>query len=178
MADSQSNNKLSESGALTGNAAELIKGLSGVYLEYAKQNSLRNPKRGFNMLFERWFRLDPHAIEPLHKEFLGSVTHFVTKLALALERMKDSEPEVCGDYAGRALGIMFAPKPDKQKTDADRYLVIAEYESVPLFSYASRDDLQGIRDELLKRTPRRFMFPKQLEMVELIEKIISEKRDA
>ena len=172
--DLQSNSKLSESGAGTENAAELIKGLSGAYLEYAKKNSLQNPKRGFNVLFERWFHLDPHEIKPLHKEFLEDVKHFVTKLALALERMKDSEPEVCGDYAGRALGIMFAPKPDKQKTDADRYLVIAEYESVPLFSYASSDDLQRIRDALLKRTQRRFMFPKQLEMVELLEKIISE----
>ena len=125
-------------------------------------------------MFERWFYLDPNAIKPLHKEFLDEVKRLVAELAPVLERMEGSDPEACRDHAARALGIMFAPKPSKQKTDADRYLAIAEYESVPLFSFAPRDDLTRVRDGLLKRTPRRFMFPKQLEMVKLLEKIISE----
>ena len=172
-ADTQRN----EVDAHTWNAAELLEGLSGAYLEYAKKNSLQNPKRGFNVLFEKWFILDPEAIKPVHKEFLECVKRHVTELVLALEHMEKIAPEVCRDYAGKALYIMFTPKPDKQKTDADRYLAIAEYESVPLFSYASRDDLQRIRDQLLNRTPKRFMFPKQLKMVESIESIISEKSD-
>ena len=129
-------------------------------------------------MFEKWFILDPNAIKPLNKEFLEDVRNYAAKLALVLERMDESAPEVCRDYAGKALGIMLAPKPDKQKTDADRYLAIAEYESVPLFSFASPNDLRRIKDELLKRTPKRFMFPKQLEMVELLENIISEKSEA
>ena len=158
--------------ALTESAAELLEELSGAYLEYARKNRIENPKRGFNLLFEKWFKLDPNEIKPLHKEFLDNVKHFVAKLVLVLESMDEGAPEICCDYAGKALGIMFAPKPDKQKKDADRYLTIAEYESVPLFSYASPDDLRRIRDELLKRTPKRFMFPKQLEMVSYMEKNI------
>ena len=156
------------------NADELIKGLSGIYLEYVKKNSLESPKKGFNLLFEKWLNLDPHAIKPLHKEFLDNVRHYITELVSILERLNKSAPEICRDYTGKALDIMFAPKPDKPNTDVDRYMAIAEYESVPLFSYASSDDLQRIRDELQKRTPKRFMLPKQLEMVGFMEKIISE----
>jgi len=166
---------INEATSLAGNAAELIDGLRGAYLEYAQKNRIENTKRGFSRLFEKWFNLDPLAIKPLHQEFLDNVGHFVAKLVLVLKRMDIITPEICRDYAGKALDIMFAPKPDKAKTDADRYFTIAEYESVPLFSYASSEDLQCTRDKLLKRTPKRFMFPKQLEMLEFMDNKIAEK---
>ena len=160
---------MNEVDALTENAAELIERLGGVYLEYKKKNNLENPKRGFNRLFEKWLTLDPLAIKPIHQEFLDNVNRIVVELVLILEHINGIAPEVCRDYTGKALGIMFTPKPDKAKTDTDRYFTIAEYESVPLFSYASLEDLQRFRSELLKRTPKRFMFPKQLEMIEIMD---------
>ena len=155
----------------------MLESLSGVYLEYAKKNRLESPKKGFNLLFEKWLNLDPLEIKPLHKDFLDNVRHLVTELVSVLERLDKNAPDVCRDYTGKAFDIMFAPKPDKPNTDVDRYLAIAEYESVPLFSFASLDDLRRIRDELLKRTPKRFMLPKQLEMIGFMENMISEKRD-
>ena len=54
------------------------------------------------------------------------------------------------------------------------YLLAAEYQCAPLLPYLPREALERWRAELLRRTPRRMIFPKERELLARIETLMGE----
>jgi len=159
----------------------LLRELGEVYAAYT-QNAFEGSgrKRGVTRLFRRWFAsFDPMAVQPVHQAFLDDVERIVKDLARALESIQAEFPEKTAAYAAQALDIIFSSKPSRQKTTAEWYVTVSEYQSEMLLPYASPDKLQSVRIDMLRRTPKRLMFPKQRQLLDAIESRImqqSEKR--
>jgi hypothetical protein len=158
-------------------AAHLLECLKDVYSAYMQADSEeKNKKQGVTRLFRKWFASsDPLAAAPVHQEFLNEIGRIVTELASALEEIKQEHPQTCMDYAEKALDLMLAPKPEREKTTVDWYLMVSEYQCASLLPYASMGKLQFIRNDLLKRTPKRLMLPKQRELIESMDNLILKK---
>ena len=158
-------------------ASVLLKALDEVYQAYIQTNAGgKSKKRGIADLFKRWFSgFNPLEVQPAHHMFLDEVGRIVSDLAYALAGIKSENPELSAVYAGNALDIMLASKSGREKTTAEWYLTVAEYQCEPLLQYASTDKLRSARSVLLKRTPKRLMFPKQRELIKSIESLIQEK---
>ncbi|MGE5496062.1 MAG: hypothetical protein ACM3S4_12265 [Burkholderiales bacterium] len=157
-------------------AEALLEQLSGVYKSYVESSEPKGRSlKGFARLFKKWISYNAEAVEPLNQEFLDNVERITSGLAAALEQLIKSDPELCSAYAAKAADIMLSPKPSREKTTAEWYLTVAEYKSACLLPYLAKGDLKRIRDAQLKATPKRLMYPKQRELFELMEKLLSEK---
>ncbi len=157
-------------------AAALLEQLSGVYKSYVENNQPKERSlKGVARLFKKWISFNAEAVEPLNQEFLDNVERITANLSATLEQLKKSDPELCSAHAAKAADIMLSPKPSREKTTAEWYLTVAEYKSACLLPYLAKSDLKRIRDAQLKATPKRLMYPKQRELFELMEKLLSEK---
>jgi len=152
---------------------ERILSLNKLYSEYA-QHGGPSEKKDIGTMFSNWMRPSKVQIEPEHKVFLDSVQQEVSELEANLAALADLDLEACEELAGRALAFIFAKKPKKETTDVERYLAISEYHAPCLFRYASRTDLERIRIGLLERVPKRLMFPRHRELVDLLEQMIGD----
>ncbi len=154
--------------------ARLIESLKDVYSSYAQADT-EEPKsrQRITRLFKKWFSgFDPLTTQPVNEAFLSEVQRIVAKMAAVLENMKNKTPDASEAIAAKALDIMLAPKPRREKTTTDWYLSISEYLCAPLLPYASSDKLMSARTDMLKRTPKRMMLPKQRELLNTIEETI------
>lgn len=158
-------------------AAKLLERLTDIYLDYSGKNfDQGNPKRGVARLFRKWFTsFDSLSVNSVHQEFLDEVGRIVKKLSLALEELKTDDADACMGFAGQAVSLMLAPKPTKEKTTAEWYLTIAEYQCTSILPFVSYSELKRTREDMLKRTPKRLMYPRQREMIELMESLIIKK---
>ena len=144
--------------------------LSEQYSTYAN----RQPqKKGLKDMFSKWVRNDAGQIDPADKEFLKNVEGLIEKLDKSLSKIAGVDRSHSEKLCGRALSIIFAPKSAKETNDTERYLTASEYLAPVLFEHASRDDLHRIRKELLDRIPKRLMFPKQRELVDVLDQMLS-----
>ena len=149
----------------------LAERLEAHYQDYAlgTQGQPARPK-GFARLFRRWFTYNAQDIEPVHKEFLEGVETLVGDLAAAAAALLPEETEGGQAAAEQAVARMLEEKPEGIPDDRRLYLVAAEALAAPLLPLLSRDGLARQRDAMLKNTPRRMMFPKQLELLEEMER--------
>ena len=150
--------------------AELIADLRKLYSQYSAPSASKAPKKGVGDFFSTWMQRRDK-IEPVHQEFLDGVQNLVGKLAENFESLCELDSQACREFSERALAIIFAPKPKTERTDIQRFLAISEYYAPPLFPYASREELGRIRAGLLERVPRRLMYPKHRELVDLLEEM-------
>jgi len=158
-------------------AIALLEQLSDVYNSYVVSSKHKETSlKGFARLFKKWVSYNAEAVEPVNQEFLDNVERITAELAAALEKLKESDFKLCCDYAAKAVDIMLSPKPSFEKTTVEWYLTVAEYKSACLLPYLAKGDLKRIRDAQLRATPKRLMLPKQRELFEYLEKLLSEKQ--
>ena len=148
-----------------------LKMLNELYSGYTNRQSQK--KKGVSEMFAKWVRNDANQIEPVSKEFLKNVESLIGALDNTLSSISCFDRSLCEKLCGRALLIIFAHKPANETNDTERYLAASEYLAPVLFKYASRDDMNRIREELLARIPRRLMYPKQREIVDMLGEMLS-----
>lgn len=155
-------------------AVGLLESLAGLYRDYAEKCRQQVQTGGkIARLFRRWFSgYEPSAADALHLDFLDETRRLVTNLAGLLDRHQNDRPGICGAYAEKAAGILLRPKPAREKTAADWYMVAAEQYCGVLLPFLDRDALRRVRDDYVKHTPKRLMFPKQREVLEHMERML------
>jgi hypothetical protein len=118
---------------------------------------------GLAGIFGKWLRsTTPAEPEPLYAEFLSTVQTLVTQLAEALRDVSAGERDESIQVAAK---LMLAAKPMDSKTQAEWYMVAAEHSFCVLIPLLTPGMLQSIRDAYLKSTPKRMMFPRQLDLL-------------
>lgn len=158
-------------------AEELLHQLNRHYADYLeKYQDQQRSQSLFAKLFGKWFTsLEPSSADSLHQDFLAGVERIVSGLTATLKQLELSDPHLCQTLAEKAVDRLMMPKPEKEKTQAEWYMAIAEYQAEPLLPYLSREALQRHRDLLLKRVPKRMMYPRQRQLLERVEELIKVK---
>lgn len=160
----------------TAQAEEILTRLEAHIDAYTRQVEPAG-EQGFARLFRGWFTCDPRSVEPVHARFLETLSELVGELAGALAELAPRCPEESRSAAARAAALLLAPPPDHIQSDKKWYLQVAAYQCRPILPWLSRTDLQSWRDELLGRTPRRLMYPKELELVSAMEDLLEKMPD-
>lgn len=156
-------------------AESLLAGLSSIYSDFTEKNTEegRPATKKITRLFARWFTgFNPLTANPEHQAFLNEVQHVIAQLTSLLEEIKPTDPGMCKHEAAKAVAILMPPRSGREKTAADWSLTVAEYQVVFLLPYLSKDELGNLRAKLLKRTPKRLMLPKQLELLKMIDTLL------
>lgn len=154
------------SGGLT--APEIIRQMEAQYQALTVNDREREKtQKGLGVVFDKWFRsASPTEPEPLYADFLLSVQTLANQLADALCGLDAEERGKCAVAAAK---IMLRPKPVDQKTQAEWFMVAAEYSFSALIPYLPADAIAKIRDEYVRDTPKRMMYPRQRDLLKLME---------
>ena len=134
---------------------------------YARGTAGQPPQpKGFARLFRRWFSYNAQDIEPVHKDFLEGTEALVNQLAAAVAELSAEEEDRGKALAEQAVRSLLA-----EKSEA---LPAAEPLCAPLLPLLDRDALARQREEMLRITPRRLMFPRQLALLEEMDRLLGE----
>lgn len=155
-------------------AEELLRQLEQHCSDYEAGKGMRPDKKGLLQILSHWVAYDAQNIAPYHEDFLLGVNRLTERLAETLAGLAEGERAAGGQVAARAVELLLRPKPQQPRNDRDWYLMTAEYAAAPLLPFLSAEELQTHRDNMLARTPRRLMYPKQLELLEQAEKLLGE----
>lgn len=156
---------------------DLLDQLHKHYKNYLEKNQQQEQsKNKITKMFGKWFAgFDPLSSDLMHQEFLDGVERIISELSIALKQLEQNSPELCNSFADKAVSRLMMPKPAKEKTTAEWYMTVAEYQCVPLLPYLNREVLEYYHDLMLKRVPRRMMYPKQMQLLDQMEEIIKAK---
>lgn len=146
---------------------EILGDLEQLYRDYCPARPI--VRKGLETIFAKWMRFGSDQIALADQTFLQGVSQTVAALAENLRELSAVDRITGEKIAERGLEIIFAPKRRYPATDVEHYLAIAEYSAVPIFPYASLPNLHKVRENLVKRVPRRMMLPKELELLTLLE---------
>ena len=155
-------------------AEELLQQLERHYNDYKEGKGRRPRKKGFLQMLSHWVAYDVQDIAPYHEDFLLGVNQLTDRLAETLVSLSQEEQAEGGKLAVRAVELLLQPKPQQPQNDRDWYLMTAEYAAAPLLPFLSSEELQVQRDNMLAHTPRKLMYPKQLELLEAAEKLLGQ----
>lgn len=145
-----------------------------VFLEKEAQKQPSSTKR-ITRLFAGWFSgFNPLSSDPGHQAFLDEVERIIAQLVSNIEKIKVKWPDVSISAAARAAEILLPPKSGRERTPADWTLTVAEYQLIHLIPFLAADTLKDIRATLLRRTPKRMMFPKQRELIAVIDTLLKQ----
>lgn len=153
-------------------AERLAAQLSELCRNYASGNHEKRAGSAFARIFRHWISYDAGRIEAEDSRFLNEAGRLTYDLAEALASLSQEDLAAAQRIAAGAVGGLLFSGPAKPLTDRDWYLTAAGYESEKLFLYLSREDLSRVRDEMCRRTPRRLMFPRQLELLKAVETLL------
>ena len=149
------------------------------YREYAFGTLSQPPRpKGFARLFRRWFTYNAQDIQPGDKAFLDGTEALIGELAAAVAALSPEEAEGGKAAAERAVALMTGEKPENIPNSRRLYLIAAEALCAPLLPLLDREALVRQRDAMVKVTPKRLMFPRQLELLEEMERLLEEKTEA
>jgi hypothetical protein len=153
-----------------GNAAprEILDRLEARYRELSEAAGAReNPKVTLSGIFERWFKSST-ATEPapMFTDFIKSVQEILVELAQALGGADAGERSAA---ALAAAEIMLRVKPVNEKSQAEWYMVAAEYSFSELVPLTPTDTLKAIRDAYVRGTPKRMMYPRQRDLLKRMD---------
>ncbi len=154
-------------------AEQLLADLSGIYSDFTDKNTEedRTAAKRITRLFTKWFSgFNPLSANPDQQAFLDEVQRIATQLASLFEDAILAYPDACRSDAARAVSIMMPSRPTRERTAEDWSLTAAEYHIASFLPYLSQEELSNIHAKLLKRTPKRLMLPKQLELLKMIDK--------
>lgn len=129
--------------------------------------SREKPKISLAGIFDRWFRSPvPSEPEPMFTDFLKTVQALVQELA---ETIRQAGAEEKHEAALAAARIMLSPKPVNDKSQAEWYMIAAEYSFEALLPLLAPETLRTIRDGYVRGTPKRMMYPRQRELLNRME---------
>lgn len=159
-------------------AEDLLGQLDRHYVDYLERyQQQQNSKGNMSRLFVNWFTsFEPAASDSMHQDFLTGIEQLIAELTLVLAQLEQESPQRCRTFAGQAVCRLLKSRPAKEKTTADWYMTVAEYQCSPLLPYLSKEDLKHYHDLMLERVPRRLMFPKQKQLLEQMEAIMDAKK--
>ena len=132
-------------------ARQLTQQLEELYLRLYQYGddlaeSREEQKRGFAGLLRGIFPMS-QPVEPEHQRFIKNVESLAHDLAQALSQ--------------------FPPLEDK--TPEEWFMTAAEGYCVPLVPYLTPEDAERFRADMLAHTPKRYLFPKQAEVLKALE---------
>lgn len=148
---------------------EILDRLEARYRELFEAAGTRGgkPKITLTGILDRWLRSPaPSEPEPMFTEFLKDVDALVKELAEALAGADAGERDASALDAAR---IMLASKPVNEKSQAEWYMVAAEFSFEALIPLIAPDTLKAIRDGYVRGTPKRVMFPRQRDLLKRME---------
>ena len=153
-----------------------LEALEEHYRAYVLAYREQPPKpKGFGKLFRRWFTYNAQEIEPVHQQFLEGTEALVRELAEAVAALPDEDKAAGVEAADRAVSLMLGEKPDGLPNDRRLYLIAAEALAAPLLPLLDRERLRSQRDRMLALTPKRLMFPRQLELLGEMEGLLGKQ---
>ncbi len=148
------------------------------YRAYAFEYLTRPPQaKGFARLFRRWFTYNAQDIQPADRDFLEGAEKLARELADAVAALPPEEAERGRETAERAAALMLGEKPPDMPNDRRLYLIAAEALCAPLLPLLDREALARQREAMLKNPPKRLMFPKQLELLTDMERLLDQKTE-
>lgn len=151
-------------------AAHLLTQLEELQAAYLSDEGLETDRgKGFLRLFRHWVSYNPQSISPRDAAFLKESERLTTALA---EALAEAPPPAGKEIASRAVRLLLNPPAVETHRDRAWYLLAAGYPSGQLFPYLSQSELRLVRDDMLARTPRRMMYPKQLELLDRAEALL------
>jgi len=158
-------------------AKDLLVQLDRLYSDYLeKYQQQEKSKSKVAKLFGKWFAsFEPTLSDSMHQEFLAGIERVIKELAMTLNSLKQENLQLCHSIAGKAVSRLMMPKPANEKTTAEWYMTVAEYQCFPLLPYLSREDLKHFHDLMLKRVPKRMMYPRQRQLVAQMEELLNVK---
>ncbi len=154
---------------------KLLQSLGSVFSDFTDQETQKRQTKTkkLSRMFAGWFSgSNPLSANAEHQAFLDDVERIIAQLVSVLEDVRRGCPEESMRIAAQAVTILLPPKPAREKTAMDWSLTAAEYKIISLLPYLSADDLKNTRAMLLGRTPKRMMFPKQLELLKVIDNLL------
>lgn len=152
-------------------AEELAAQLESHYESYIQPPEKSAGQRDLGKLFRGWFSSNEHQAEPIHQQFLAGTESLSRELARMLAGL---DPEVSRPLALREARLILEHSVSCSDLDRTAYLTAAEVQCIPLLPYLTREELASLRDSMLSRTPKRMMFPKQLEVLQAMERLMGE----
>ena len=153
-----------------------LEALEEHYRAYVLAYREQPPKpKGFGKLFRRWFTYNAQETEPVHREFLEGAEALTKELAEAVAALPEEDKAPGAEAADRALSLMLGEKPSDLPNERRLYLIAAEALAAPLLPLTDREQLTRQRERMLALTPKRLMFPKQLELLEEMERLLGEQ---
>lgn len=152
-------------------AAEIVGQLRSAYQAFQelageKEKSKTGVTGFLGKLFQSAGSSEP---EPHCAEFLAKVQALVGQLETAL---RGADADARDALVSEAADIMLSAKPIENKSPAEWYMVAAEYGFSALIGHLSRTALQAIRDDYVSRYPKRMMYPRQRELLKLMEQAL------
>lgn len=152
-------------------AVELVEQLESHYKNYMQLPEEPPKQWDLSRLFRGWFSNNESQSEPIHQTFLAGTESLCRELTQTLDKL---EPEVSGPLALRGVQLILEHSGACSDRDRASYLIAAEQLVIPLLRYLAPNELEAQREAMLARTPKRMMFPKQLEILQTIEHLIEE----
>ena len=151
-------------------AMEIASEIEARYAMLLEESVEPPTKRGLGRFFEKLFQ-GPQSMEPepMYAAFLEGIQALSLSLAGALEKEGEAARSEAALFAA---GIMLRPKPVEGKTQAQWYMVGAEYGFSALIPLIPATTLAAIRDDYLRDNPKRSMYPRQRELLRLMERAL------
>ncbi|MCF0228409.1 MAG: hypothetical protein HUJ76_01785 [Parasporobacterium sp.] len=156
-------------------AEYILEQLASVYYDYAiGKNSDPSIGKGFARMFRHWVSYNNQKVDEEDKKFLSDVERLVAELVSELSERAENDPDSAGRLSSKAVDMLLFPGQNAGR-EKQWFMLVAAYQCESLFQFMSGDDLRTVCDRMLKRTPRRMMLPKELELLESAEKILNSK---
>jgi hypothetical protein len=153
-------------------AERLVAQLEQHYQDYREGKGRTGRKKNLLGMLSHWIAYDAEEVAPQHEEFLTGITRITEDLAAQLSECPEEDRCAGSALALRAVDLLLQPKPRQPQGDRDWYLMLAEYSAGPLLRFLSREEVERQRTRMLAQTPRRLMYPKQLELLETAEQLL------
>lgn len=155
---------------LQSSAQQLVEQLEEIFARYAayseEARQLRaESRKGIAGFFRNLFPTSP-PMEVEDQRFWQDAETVTRRLGEVLQQVEEDQRS---PLAARAVALFLAPKPREDRTPQEWFLLAAEHLCLPLIPYLTRPELERAREALLAGTPRRYLFPKQAELLKEIE---------
>ena len=153
-------------------AERLVAQLEQHYQDYREGKGRPAKKKSLLGMLSHWIAYDAEEIAPQHEQFLEGLSRITGDLAEQLLSLGEEDRCAGSALALRSVELLLQPKPRQPQGDRDWYLMLAEYSAGPLLRFLSREEVERQRTRMLAQTPRRLMYPKQLELLETAEQLL------
>ena len=152
-------------------AEQYLEQLRTLYADYRREEPEEESGLNLGRLFKGWFSSGIGKMEPEDRRFVDGAEELSGQLAEAIGG--EPEGETRRSLAVEAVTLILDAGSPNPGTGKELYLTAAEQYCIPLLKYLSGEDLARLKSSMLAKTPKRMMFPKQLEVLEAMERLMA-----